>query len=757
MNLLPKSLARILCLSMALAAMLGSAHAANLPPARLRDLGARATHRETWPLVRNYAKSQRDHEWGGWSYFLAGYQEFEGQLYPQAAQDLAQAAQSGFSLADYAVFYQASALRQANRAADAAAVLQDFAARFPGSHLRIRALELRASALLIAEQPQPAIDALLAEPETHKQPALALLLGQAYLQAHNPEQAATIFKNVYYDFPLSPQAKEAGDALPALRQQLGIVYQEPDVGLRRTRADALSAAGRYEDALKEFDGLMKDEPSSAMLPYWQLGQARCFLRMHRTADALQALAIHFAVPDLEAQRLALLVHAHAQQSDAPAITQDLAQFEASYALYPSYADALSASGIFYYRQLNWQEAARAYQRLWELFPQNDRLREDGWRLAWCDYLLGDPKTADVMQRYLVLFPDSSRAPAALYWLGRTEENQGSLAAARALYALLTKRFVHSYYAPQAAARMAGIGAKQGSTQGAEGSPSASLAATLIPVLTPLVVPPGLACLATAPSDAARRALILQALDLKNLEEDFLRASLAGENPPAELRLLLAGVYLKQKDPAAALFSASRAAPAYPQMAFSDLPKEIWDFLYPKAYWKLVQSQARLNHLDPYLVMGLIRQESAFSPRALSSADARGLMQLLPETAAHSTRPSRTRAAKRRLYDPNYNVRVGCAYLAWLLKEFDGRRELAMAAYNAGDFRVKDWLTKYTFPDSGAFMESIPIPATRVYVEQVLRDAEIYRQLLNGSPHFAKCSEAQLSAAPRTKGGDHREQ
>ena len=67
------------------------------------------------------------------------------------------------------------------------------------------------------------------------------------------------------------------------------------------------------------------------------------------------------------------------------------------------------------------------------------------------------------------------------------------------------------------------------------------------------------------------------LGFKDLEEDFLKASLSGENPPAELRLLLAGVYATQKEPAAALFSAQRAAPAYPQMAFSDLPKEIVGF------------------------------------------------------------------------------------------------------------------------------------------------------------------------------------
>jgi soluble lytic murein transglycosylase len=394
--------------------------------------------------------------------------------------------------------------------------------------------------------------------------------------------------------------------------------------------------------------------------------------------------------------------------------------------------------MFYYRQLNWQEAARNYRRLYELFPQNDHLREDGWRLAWCDYLLRDPKTAEVINAYLMMFPDSPRAPAALYWLGMVQEQQGALAEARALYALLVKRFVHSYYAPQAAVRLAAIRTRLGSLAVPTDSAAAPLAAALIPVLAPPVVPPGLACVAAAPSAAAQPALILQALDLRNLEEEFLKAALAVDNPPAELRLLLAETSAAQTDATGALFGALRAVPAYARIEFPDLPEEVWDFLYPQAYWKLIEAQARLNHLDPYLVMGLVRQESAFNARALSVANARGLMQILPETAAQSTRPSRTRNAARRLYDPTYNVRVGCAYLAVLMKDFDGRPELALAAYNAGDFRVKDWVKKSSLRDPAMFLETIPIPATRTYVELVLRDTEIYRQLLSGSPHFAQC-------------------
>ena len=192
-------------------------------------------------------------------------------------------------------------------------------------------------------------------------------------------------------------------------------------------------------------------------------------------------------PDLEAQRLALLVQVHAQQSDAPAITQDLAQLEASYALYPAYADALSAAGIFYYRQLNWQEAARAYRRLWELFPQNDHLRDDGWRLAWCDYLLGDPKTADVMQRLsdaVSGFPPRSRGALLV-----GADRGGSRLARRgpgALRAADQTVCAHLLRAAGCRAAWRRLRAKQGSLPGADDSAAAPLAAALIPVLAPPV-------------------------------------------------------------------------------------------------------------------------------------------------------------------------------------------------------------------------------------------------------------------------------
>jgi soluble lytic murein transglycosylase len=188
--------------------------------------------------------------------------------------------------------------------------------------------------------------------------------------------------------------------------------------------------------------------------------------------------------------------------------------------------------------------------------------------------------------------------------------------------------------------------------------------------------------------------------------------------------------------ASALFTVQKAVPNFPDYEFSRLPREIWALLYPRTYQSLVARQARAHGLDPNVVMGLIRQESSFNPRATSPANARGLMQVLPRSVSRSR--ARRATAARRLYDPAYNLRIGCAYLRARLKAFDGKIEQALAAYHAGPSRVKQWTEGRDFSEPAEFLETIPIPSTRAYVERVLRDAAIYRQLIAGAAEFAEC-------------------
>ena len=128
-----------------------------------------------------------------------------------------------------------------------------------------------------------------------------------------------------------------------------------------------------------------------------------------------------------------------------------------------------------------------------------------------------------------------------------------------------------------------------------------------------------------------------------------------------------------------------------------------------------------------LTSGLIKQESAFSPEARSGANAVGLMQLLPKTARRTAREARVGYARRRLFDPDYNIHLGTIYLSGLLKGFGGV-EAALAAYNAGEDHVAAWTSGQNYREPAEFVDSIPFTETREYVEIVTRNADIYRRL-----------------------------
>ncbi len=152
-------------------------------------------------------------------------------------------------------------------------------------------------------------------------------------------------------------------------------------------------------------------------------------------------------------------------------------------------------------------------------------------------------------------------------------------------------------------------------------------------------------------------------------------------------------------------------------------------LFPKPYLdKAVQESSKYN-LSPYLVMALMRQESAFNRKVVSSADAIGLMQLLPTTA---TKVARSMGAKlpdqKDLKKAEVNIQLGVKYLSELLNDFQDNIILALASYNAGPGKVKHWKEVRSHLKPMEFMESIPFKETRDYVKKVLRNYVIYKTL-----------------------------
>lgn len=158
-----------------------------------------------------------------------------------------------------------------------------------------------------------------------------------------------------------------------------------------------------------------------------------------------------------------------------------------------------------------------------------------------------------------------------------------------------------------------------------------------------------------------------------------------------------------------------------------------------AYPLLSYQPARATGVEDALVLALSRQESEFNPRAVSSANARGLMQLLPSTARRQAAleglPFRTSWLTD---DPAYNITLGSAHLEDLLRQFRGSYILTIASYNAGASRARQWIGDYGDPrrpivDAVDWVETIPFSETRNYVQRVLENLQVYRYRLSGQP------------------------
>lgn len=144
-----------------------------------------------------------------------------------------------------------------------------------------------------------------------------------------------------------------------------------------------------------------------------------------------------------------------------------------------------------------------------------------------------------------------------------------------------------------------------------------------------------------------------------------------------------------------------------------------------------------NAPEPALVLGITRQESGFDPGVRSHADARGMMQLLPSTAKIvARRIGEPYPGPAALYEADYNMRLGSAFLGQLVNQFSGSYLMAAAGYNAGPGRPVQWAATCGDPRGGGqdpldFIECIPFSETRNYVMRVLENMTVYRAKLNG--------------------------
>ncbi len=486
------------------------------------------------------------------------------------------------------------------------------------------------------------------------------------------------------------QARTSHEALAPVRQEAALVLAQA----REGQGDAGKAEALAQQFTAKFPASpLRPEVLSLLAPLYK-GQGRVEDAISTWKEVTDRYS-GSAVAPAALYDWAILLWNKDQNDEARAVFERLTQ---RYPRHDKAAEAWYAIGRIFQESREDRRAATAYQRLAALFPDSQLAREGRWRQGWMAYRRGEFREAERLLAALAKSaPETPEGESALYWQARAAEQQGRTEKAKHLYRDLLRRYPDSYYTLWAEKRLnLSSPPLQPGTDGAVPSPS---------------LPPALA-------RHYRRSQELSAIGLPHFARRELDVVKEGTlHEPASTRFLLAE-YSRLQGYAAALHFAL------------NLAKEgngNWlRYLYPHAYWETVSAQAQVKRLDPYLVLALIRQESAFDPEAVSSAQAYGLMQLLPETAARLTHASFVSPAS--LVDPDFNVQAGTAYLRQLLDLYNDNLFMAVAAYNAGENAVDKWRARYANLEADEFVESISFRETRNYVKLVLRNYRTYRRL-----------------------------
>jgi len=329
------------------------------------------------------------------------------------------------------------------------------------------------------------------------------------------------------------------------------------------------------------------------------------------------------------------------------------------------------------------------------------------REAWAAFDLGLAAEADAGFARALSHPEAPDGVrvTALYWQARRLESARRAPAAREAYARIAATYPNHYYG-LLAARRGGVPRERAP----QDEPPAADPARLGPAGTWLA--------------AAR---IWTRLGSWDDASPCYGAVIAGA--PKEANVALSAEAARSALDAHAVSEAI----AYAQRAIGDrdrarpssIPRSLWRLLLPAPPTPALTAEARAAGIDPYLAAAVGLQESGWNPLAVSSAGARGLLQVMPDVGAELARRLRLTGYKPDdLFDPAINVKLGCRHLADYLRRFGGSEAKALAAFNGGPARVERWSVPASLEEE-RFVERIPIAETRLYVKRVSAGARLY--------------------------------
>jgi peptidoglycan lytic transglycosylase len=645
--------------------------------------------------------------------------------YPTAARLFGEAASVPSPIPEYALYLQADSLaRIADRGA--AVVAAQAVEQAGDGPLLPSALLLAAREAARAGDTAAAIGFyrrfLDRYPEHWESPGARFGLAEALEATGQGEEALRLFRGIWLTAPLSFAAPAARDRERGLADR-GIAAPPVTPRERVDRAERLLAGGQATQGRGEMEALVAEGLTGDPLLRALRVMAEAWRRTGRPDEALRVVDRALAAAPVERRPVWLLERARLQQPRAPQAA--LVTLDRLVREHPKSSEA--SDGLLLKAQLleslsQGVEAEATYARLAVEYADDDDAGRALWRLGWLAWFRRDYEGAMAKWGQLANLPGGQAyRENATYWIGRAHEERGELDLATRQWTESVGQQPRGYFGILATARLTRRG-------------------TPVPVAreprTPVTLPEdALEPLRSEPRYA--KAETLRGLGLgawADAELDDVARRSTGETP----RLYAVSTAFSQDSRHhLALRILRRDFIPLARGGYSWLPRAFWEMFYPLGWRAEVASAAQRAGIDPLLVSAVVREESSYNPQARSRVGARGLMQLMPETARPMARVRGLAFQEGELLDdPAANIELGSAYLGGLVRDF-GDARLAVAAYNAGPTRVREWWSARKSDDLEVWVEQIPYNETRNFVRRVMVGWEEYRRLYASAESTAR--------------------
>ncbi len=624
-------------------------------------------------------------------------------------------------LQDYLHFWMGEALLNARRPAEAAKLFEEVGELEPQSRLTKDGLVLAGRAWLEAGNCESAIPSFLhiirSAPLSAQAASALLEIGKCQLKLGQVEVARQSLREVWWKVPHKSEGEEAQKLL----EQLPDANQhKPTLDEQYKRAVAFYKAAQFEEAISGLREYLRQVSKGQKYDEAQYKLAMALARLkqydkaekvfhevarsqsRRRQDGVVWLARSYLRQGKGSQVLALHQKAHVKglSGDRQALLHIFA-------------------GVWLNDQGQKEEALAAFQQAFQSARSSQKRQDALWRMTWIYY--EQEQYALVLATLEKLKQNAKGIDVKIrvrYWQGRIYEKLHQSAKAQAVYQKLVQDQPLTYYGQLAKARlqpsdaMMNVGLIQ----------KAALSDSSVASVEPLhdlhyqkareLVKLRLMVESAEELRAVRKRTASKAENLNSM------IALAQQTGAYDLGIRLAIRHFGQK------------------MKEGKVPRSsyAWNGAYPTGYVPTIQ-QFSPSGLDPYLIAGLIREESLYDTRATSRVGALGLMQLMPETAKKVAREIGLQSPQKDdLFDAKINIQLGTTYVGQLLSQFNGNLVYTVAAYNAGPHVIRRWVAQDPHVEPDEFVERISYRETRGYVKRVLGSYRVYRALEDQACH-----------------------